>query len=231
VFAASADADTQPLLSISTAILDHPIADHLIDGGCHARIGHRVASAVARAVVRDPGRVDVDVVLELASAVHTLRRRGVGVLDVDVHVQSAHHLQGANGLAVQEQPIQPLEFGGIDRRRVALRRRPGAGHNARSMMIHAGLATRMRRVPRAGWARSTTCARRRRLRDPPRRKPRSTNSPDTLLDAPLEAFVDPGGAVRLAGYPCAYGSRRGAAEAQRLRDDRLRWHAMARASS
>jgi len=72
-------------VSSASLLFDHPLAHHLVDRRLHERIGDRLASAVALAVVGDPGGVGPDVAAELDPLAELALAR-IGVVDVEVRL-------------------------------------------------------------------------------------------------------------------------------------------------
>ena len=101
-------------------LLDHALADHLVDRGLGERGGDGLAGAAAFAVVGDAAGVGAQIGVELAYRLEQLDLCGTGLFDVEVDLEVLDGVQGAEDVAVPAEPLQPLQLvadlrGEIDR--------------------------------------------------------------------------------------------------------------------
>ena len=91
-------------------LLDHPLADHLIDRRFRERRRDRLAMAIPIPVVGDRGPVGLDVMVELAHGLEQLLRPLGSLLPrLEVALQVLDDLQGPVDVAVPEVPLQALQ--------------------------------------------------------------------------------------------------------------------------
>ena len=91
-------------------LLDHPLADDLIDGGLDECTGNGFTRSIAFAVVRDPRPVGPDVAAKLIDGLAQLVLCRARVLVVDVELKVVDRLQREEDIAVPQIPLEPLQL-------------------------------------------------------------------------------------------------------------------------
>jgi len=134
--------------------LDHPLADHLIDGGLRQRAGDDLAGPVALDEVGDGAGVGPHVDVELAQAFKNIGLPGARVRDLGVGLHVANRVEGAHDVAVPAEPLEALQAFGNRRGGVGRRGLHPAHRVARRLL--AMLAMTVRRM--VTWNPSSRCA-------------------------------------------------------------------------